>query len=73
MYQERGGREMKNTHCRFYEDYDEAYLMMKNYNHRLVKKDHRYLRALVDGPDNNYAVVDIDTAIELNTGYAIAW
>lgn len=34
--------------------------------------NYRDIYAVVDGPDYNFAVVDLDTAIELGFGYQIA-
>lgn len=64
---------MKN-YCRFFETEEDAYRHMVCLN-RKAERDGRKNEtfALVDGPDNDFAVVDIATAIYLNVHYEWAY
>jgi hypothetical protein len=64
-------KEMKtkqSTYIKDFKEYDEAFewTVMKN----KVSKEEIF--CLVPGPDDNYCVVDLRTAIELGLGYVIA-
>lgn len=60
------------TYTRFFKVENEALDMcsMKNSACRRAKNS-RDRFAVVDGPDNNFAVVDLITAFELGVGYRI--
>lgn len=62
---------MKNTHLRFYEKEEDAYSAMRRHNQSLKSLKHRasYIRVMIDGPEDNFAVVDIDTALEMQVPY----
>ena len=63
------------TYLRAFSDRDTAYTHMRNRNRASTPLDpnapakHRDLFCLVDGPEDNWCVVDIMTAIELGNGY----
>ena len=59
----------KETYCRFFEDEGKAenWMKMKNNARKLAKNYNMF--ALVDGPEDNFAIVDISTAIEMGMGY----
>jgi hypothetical protein len=52
------------TYTKFFQSYDSAYSWM-----RMKNKHSSDIFCLVNGPSDNYAVVDLDTAIELGIGY----
>jgi hypothetical protein len=51
-------------YCEFFETEDEAIQRCREVNCGLSSKDPR-CRAVVDGPEDNYAVVDLETARDL--------
>ena len=59
------------AYCKFYDTEREAADAMKLYNNTLDKGKSgiKHYRVMVDGPDDNYAVVDLDTAIDMGMGY----
>lgn len=61
---------MKNTYCRFYNNDIEAKRSMQAYNKSLTPKYfHKYFRVMIDGPDDNFAVVDFKTARDMQVPY----
>lgn len=54
-----------NRYVKIFASYEKAYNWLQMKKQSSVK-DHY---ALVDGPENNFAVVDLMTAIELGCGY----
>ena len=63
----------QETYTQFFDQEDEALdrCYLKNQACRKAG-NFRDIYAVVDGPDDNYAVVDLSTAIELGSGYKIA-
>ena len=61
---------MKNTYVKYFNDENDAFNRCKSKN-RACKAAGNYkeMYAVVDGPDNNWAVVDLNTAIDLGMGY----
>lgn len=61
------------TYTRFFETENEA-LDICTIKNKACKRagNYRDIYAVVDGPDDNFAVVDLMTAIELGFGYQIA-
>jgi hypothetical protein len=58
------------TYMRFFEDKGQARDFMKEKNRACVRAGNRSdCYCVVDGPEDNFAVVDIDTAIELGGQY----
>lgn len=55
------------TYTKQFTSYEKAYewMVMKNQ----INKNPDQLFCLVDGPDNGYSVVDLNTAIDLGMGY----
>ena len=51
-------------YCEFFRTEDEAIAACREANRGLTRTDPA-CRAVVDGPENNYAVVDLETAKEL--------
>lgn len=62
----------RETYCRFFDSENAARdrCAMKNRAARLAN-NFRDIYCLVDGPEDNFAVVDLSTAIELGQGYEI--
>lgn len=57
-------------YCKFYKNENDAKWAMRQHNKSLTRKVfHKYFRVVVQGPENNYAVVDFKTASELGMGY----
>jgi hypothetical protein len=54
-------------YCQFFDTEDEAIEHCREVNHRLDSKSPECC-AVVDGPEDNYAVVDLETARELLDG-----
>jgi len=50
---------------KFFSNEDEAHNYMRSLNHTHTEK----VFCLVDGPENNFAVVDLETAIDLEMPY----
>jgi hypothetical protein len=50
---------------KFFTDHDSAYEYMRSLNRTHLKE----IYCLVDGPEDNFAVVDLKTAIELDMPY----
>lgn len=53
-------------YLKFFQTYDKAYW------HMIDKNQNNDNYAVVPGPADNYAVVDLHTAIDLNLGYVTA-
>ncbi len=65
---------MRKTYTKFYRKEETAIAMMQMKNKSCERaNNYNDIFAVVDGPDNNFAVVDIKTAIELNLGYMIKY
>jgi hypothetical protein len=62
----------QNPYCKFFEGDDKAadWCEMKNKACRRAG-NFKDIFCLVDGPENNFAVVDLGTAIDLGSGYQI--
>jgi hypothetical protein len=59
---------------KFFENRQDAEMYMKNRNKTLTKKCfHKYFKVLIDGPENNYAVVDFKTAYDMGVSYSVSW
>ena len=59
-------------HCKFYNTKEEAESMMKIYNKSLSKKCfHKYFRVVIEGPEDNFAVVDHETAHDMGVAYSV--
>lgn len=57
------------TYCKFFENEDKAMDWCRTKN-RIHKRDKlKDLFVVTDGPENNWAVVDLKTAIEIGSGY----
>lgn len=61
----------KTDYLRFYENEDDAVSAMRRHNRTIKTLRHRAsdLRCVVDGPEDNFAVVDINTAIMSDLPY----
>ena len=47
---------------------------MKNFNKSLAKKDfHKFFVVLIDGPEDNYVVVNFNLAHEMGVGYTVVF
>jgi hypothetical protein len=57
------------TYVREFNTQREAMNVMRAFNETTRGAKRREVRAVVDGPNDNFAVVDIVTAIELGGGY----
>ena len=55
------------TYCKFFDTKDGARELMVTKNR--VNREKYAIYCLVDGPEDNFAVVDIHTAIDLGIGY----
>lgn len=63
---------MKNEYVKFYATESAAINRCEDRNRAARRAGNRSdTVAVVDGPDNNWAVVDLRTAIELGNGYRI--
>lgn len=62
----------RETYCKFFgsENNARSRCSMKNRGARLAN-NYRDIYCLVTGPSNNFAVVDLSTAIDLGQGYEI--
>lgn len=62
----------RDTYCRFFDSENDARARcaMKN---KVAKRANNYrdIYCLVSGPEDNFAVVDLSTAIDLGQGYEI--
>lgn len=60
------------TYCKFFSNENDA-AMRCSLKNRAARRANNYrdIYCLVDGPENNYAVVDLRTAIELGGVYSI--
>lgn len=64
---------MQTTYIKLFADYDEAFSLMRQKNISLKKAGNKAdLYCVVPGPNDDYAVVDFDTAVELGSGYVWA-
>ena len=71
IYQNEKGKVIKMSYVKFYKDEIEAKRAMKFYNNSLSKKCfHKYFRVTIEGPENNYAVVDFRTAYNMQVPYS---
>lgn len=62
------------NYCKFYKTKEEAENMMKINNKSLSKKCfHKYFKVVIDGPEDNFAVVDHKTAYEMGVAYSVQW
>ena len=60
--------------CKFYNTREEAELVMKRNNKSLSKQSfHKYFKVVIEGPENNYAVVDHKTAYDMGIAYSVQW
>jgi hypothetical protein len=61
----------QESYCKFFDDEEKAdnWMKMKNRSRMLAKNYDMF--AMIDGPENNFAIVDISTAIEMGMGYTI--
>ena len=62
----------RETYCVFFDSENAAFIRCQNRN-RAARNAGNYkdIYCLVDGPSDNFAVVDLVTAIDLGTGYQI--
>jgi len=63
-----------DNYLKFYIDEQAAKQAAKTYNHTLNTKEYRnykHLRVVVEGPENNFAVMDIKSAIA--SGFTYSW
>jgi len=62
---------MENTYCKFYKDEIDAKRATKSYNKSLSAKCfNKYFRVTIEGPENNFAVVDFKTAYDMQVPYS---
>jgi len=63
---------MTDTYCKFFDTEDAAFnrCQMKNRASRRAG-NFKDIYCLVEGPEDNYAVVDLKTAIDLGNGYKV--
>ena len=62
----------RETYCKFFESENDARTRCANKNKAARRaNNYRDIYCLVDGPENNFAVVDLTTAIELGSGYEV--
>jgi hypothetical protein len=73
IYGERMGKMNKREiYCRFFDTEDAARARCETRNRAARRAGNmRDIFCLVDGPEDNFAVVDLITAIELGQGYAV--
>jgi hypothetical protein len=59
-----------NSYLKFFADVDKAYnwMRMKNISCKAAN-NFKDLFVMIDGPENNFAVVDLNTAIDMNVSY----
>ena len=64
---------MKATYTKFFET-EKAALARCSMKNRVCRRAGNFkdIYAVIDGPEDNYAVVDLGTAIDFNSGYQIA-
>ena len=62
----------RDVYCMFFESENDARIRCSTRN-RAARRANNYrdIYCLVDGPDNDYAVVDLPTAIDLGQGYEV--
>lgn len=62
---------MKTEYIRFYEKEEDAFFAMRRHNRIIKTLKHRIsdIHVMLDGPDDNFAVVDINTAIKMEMPY----
>ena len=60
---------MKATFIKLFKTENSAMSFMRTVNQARKAAGNRDLVVFTDGPDNNFAVVDLGTAIELGNGY----
>ena len=59
------------TYCKFFQTKDGAMQFMRLQNRAAASAGNRRdVLCVTDGPSNNFAVVDLKTAIELGNGYS---
>ena len=59
-------------YCKFYNTKENAKQAMNIHNKSLTKKFFsKYFRVVIDGPENNFAVVDFKTAYEMQVPYSM--
>lgn len=62
----------RETYCKFWNEEDAAEISCARKNKACkAAGNYRDIYCVVDGPENNYAVVDLATAIDLGNGYRI--
>ena len=63
-----------NNYLRFYETEEDAYSAMVRHNKILKIRKHRSaeIYVMVDGPEDNYAAIDLNSAIEAGFTYTFA-
>jgi len=54
---------------KFFKNEDKAFQYMVDKNRATKRAGSKDIFAVVPGPDHNYAVVDLNTAIDLGLGY----
>lgn len=60
-------KKQSQTYVKYFKEESDAYSWMKMKNKVQVKLTNLFV--LVDGPEDNFAVVDLRTAQDLGTGY----
>ena len=67
------GMKKQNTYIAYFDDENDAIARCYHKNQACKRAgNYRDIYAVVDGPEDNYAVVDLSTAIDLGFGYKIA-
>jgi hypothetical protein len=63
----------KSSYIKLYPTQREAEDAMRSYNGTLSDKAlHKMMRVVIEGPENNFAVVDRNTAHEMGVGYTFS-
>lgn len=59
------------SYVKFYKDDIAAKRAMKQYNNSLTRNCfHKYFRVVIEGPQDNFAVVDFKTAHDMQVSYS---
>jgi hypothetical protein len=62
----------RETYCKFFDTEESAFIRCQNRNRAArAANNFKDIYCLVDGPSDNFAVVDLSTAIDLGNGYQI--
>ncbi|MHA2248560.1 MAG: hypothetical protein ACXADY_26680 [Candidatus Hodarchaeales archaeon] len=57
------------TYIKHFKTENQALNSMKLYNKNLISKSIKDMRVVVEGPNDNYSVVNFETAQDLQCGY----